>query len=160
MSIKNSVSDSSIIGSYTTHRRTITETDVVTFVNVVGLHEPFFIDMEYIKANMPPSHQRRFAPAPFLISVGMGLVAPIMMRVMGDVAQREKVGIFKGMVGLESRATAPVYMNDTLYVELESRIQKITSKGDVLVGLRHLLKTQDDVVAMDFTEIVLFGAPQ
>ena len=160
MSNKSSTSDSSIIGSYTTHRRTITETDVVTFINVVGLHEPFFIDMEYIKTNLPQSHQQRFAPGPFLISVGIGLVAPIIMRVLDDVAQREKIGVFKGMVGLESRMMAPVYMNDTLYVELESRIQKITSKGDVLVGLRHLLKTQDNVVAVDFTETVLFEAPQ
>ena len=29
----------------TSHRRTITETDIVNFVNLVGLHEPPFIDM-------------------------------------------------------------------------------------------------------------------
>lgn len=48
---------------FKTHNRTITETDIVTFVNVVGLHEPFFIDMEYIRANMAGKHRNRFAPA-------------------------------------------------------------------------------------------------
>lgn len=28
----------------TSHRRTLTETDIVNFVNLVGLHEPPFID--------------------------------------------------------------------------------------------------------------------
>ena len=34
---------------YTTHARTITETDIVTFVNLFGFHEPLFIDMEFAK---------------------------------------------------------------------------------------------------------------
>ncbi len=159
MSEKNNKT-ATIIGSYTTHRRTITETDVVTFVNVVGLHEPPFIDMEYIKENMPPSHHQRFAPAPFLISVGMGLVAPMVMRVIDDISEREKVGLFKGMVGVEARVLAPVYMNETLYVDLDSSVQRITSKGDVLIGLRHKLMTKDGVMVLDFTETALFGAPK
>jgi len=60
---------------FKTHRRTISETDIVTFVNVVGLHEPFFIDMEYIRENMTGSHRSRFAPGPMVISLGMGLLA-------------------------------------------------------------------------------------
>ena len=59
----------------TSHRRTITETDIVNFVNLIGLHEPAFIDMEWVKKEMPGIHNKRFAPAPFLISLGMGLVA-------------------------------------------------------------------------------------
>ena len=31
--------------TFTTARRTVTETDIVTFVNTVGLCEPFFLDM-------------------------------------------------------------------------------------------------------------------
>lgn len=52
---------------FKTHCRTITETDIVTFVNVVGLHEPFFIDMEYIREKMTGSHRSRFAPGPMEI---------------------------------------------------------------------------------------------
>lgn len=36
---------------FISHRRTVTETNIVNVVNVVGLHKPFFIDMEYIKPN-------------------------------------------------------------------------------------------------------------
>lgn len=35
------LTDSAKSHHFKTHRRTITETDIVTFVNVVGLHEPF-----------------------------------------------------------------------------------------------------------------------
>ena len=59
----------------TSHRRTITETDIVNFVNLIGLHEPPFIDMEWVEKKMPGIHNKRFAPAPLLISLGMGLVA-------------------------------------------------------------------------------------
>jgi len=59
-------------GSYFTAKRTIFDADICSFVNVGGLHEPLFIDMEYVKTNMPPSHHRRFAPGPFLMTIGMG----------------------------------------------------------------------------------------
>jgi len=49
----------------TSHRRTVTETDIVNFVNLVGLHEPPFIDMESV-ARLPGTHNKRFAPAPLL----------------------------------------------------------------------------------------------
>ena len=41
------------LGSYMTARRTIFDADICAFVNVAGLHEPLFVDMEYVKTNMP-----------------------------------------------------------------------------------------------------------
>ena len=38
--------DYAVGAEYLTHARTITETEIVTFVNLVGFFEPFFIDME------------------------------------------------------------------------------------------------------------------
>ena len=77
------------------HRRTITETDIVNFVNLVGLHEPPFIDMEWVE-QMPGIHNRRFAPAPLLISLGMGLVATSIMEVVEAITAREGLGRFSG----------------------------------------------------------------
>jgi len=149
--------DAKFIYRITTHRRTITETDIVNFVNLVGLHEPPFIDMEFIKETMPESHKKRFAPAPFLISLGMGLVAPIVMQVIAKISEKESLGIFMGMVGVEARVVKPVYPNDTLKVDLEASVNRKTSKGQILVDLRHLLKNQRDEVVVDFTEKVLFS---
>ncbi len=157
--VETSNGPNEIIARATSHCRTITETDIVTFINVVGLHEPPFIDMEYIKSSMPESHQKRFAPAPFLISVGMGLMAPKIMDVITEVSKKEKLGIFMGMVGVEARVKAPVYPNDTLHVELEAGIKRKTSKGMILVDLRHLLKKQTGAVTVDFVETIMMSPP-
>lgn len=145
---------------FTTARRTITETDIVNFVNLVGLYEPPFVDMEWIKESMPESHQKRFAPAPLLVSVGMGLVAPIVMNIIAKVSEEEELGLFMGMVGIEARVQNPVYPGDTLKVDVQASVKRKTSKGNVLVDLRHLVKNQRDEVTVDFVETVLFSGPQ
>ena len=146
-----------VIGRHLTHRRTIFDADIAAFVNVTGLHEPPFIDMEYVKTEMPPSHHRRFAPAPFFISLGMGLVAPLLLKIFDEIRQVENIGLMMGMVGVDARVKAPVYPGDTLQVELFSRIRGKTSKGNILVGLQHVLRNQDNIVVADFEEKILFS---
>jgi acyl dehydratase len=143
----------------TSHRRTLSETDIVNFVNLVGLHEPPFIDMEWV-AKMPESHNRRFAPAPLLISLGMGLVATSVMEVTGAIAEREGLGAFHGMVGLEAAVKRPAFPGDTLHVELEAAVDRKTKRGQTIVALRHLVKNQRDELVVDFTERILFDAAE
>ena len=142
-------------------RRTITETDIVNFINLVGLHEPIFDDMEFIKTFMPPSHQKRFAPAPYLISLGIGLFAPIASESIMKIIKEEEVhvGPVAGMAGIEARIKAPAYPGDTLMVEVEGSVYGKTSKGHTLIDLRHILKNQNDDVIVDFTEKVIFMPP-
>ncbi len=144
---------------YKTHRRTITETDIVNFVNLVGLHEPPFIDMEFVKASLPGSHQTRFAPAPLLISLGMGLAAPIIMQVVEEVSREEKLGAFHGMVGVEAFVKSPAYPGDTLQVDLEACVDRITSKGQILVDVKHTMTNQRNEIVVVFTEKVMFEPP-
>jgi len=143
-----------------THRRTITETDIVTFVNLMGLHEPPFIDMEWVSQAMPGLHNKRFAPAPFLISLGMGLMAPRIADVVQAIAGREGLGPFHGMVGVEARVRAPAFPGDTLHVELEAAVDRKTRKGQTLVDMRHVLKNQRGETVVDFTEKILFEPSQ
>ena len=138
------------------HRRTITETDIVTFVNLIGLHEPPFIDMEWVKERMPGKHNKRFAPAPFLISLGMGLVATSIMEVIGAIAKQEDLGPFHGMVGLEAKVRSPAFPGDTLRVDLEARVDRQTRAGQTLVDLKHVLKNQRDETVVVFTEKLIF----
>ncbi len=140
----------------TTHRRTITETDIVNFVNLIGLHEPPFIDMEWVSQAMPGVHNKRFAPAPFLISLGMGLMAGRIMDVVLAITEKEKLGAFHGMVGVEARVKGPAFPGDTLYVDLEAYVDRTTSRGQTLVDLRHLLKNQRNEAVVDFTVKILF----
>ncbi len=139
----------------TSHRRTITETDIVNFVNLVGLHEAPFIDMEYVKT-LPGSHDKRFAPAPLLISLGMGLVATYAGDVIAAVGENEKFGPFHGMVGVEARVRHPVFPGDTLQVELEAAVDRTTSRGQTLVDLKHTMTNQNGEVCVLFTEKIMF----
>jgi len=145
-----------VVYHLTSHRRTVTETDLVNFVNLVGLHEPPFIDMEWVEKKMPGIHNRRFAPAPFLISLGMGLVSTSVTEVVDAIAEAESLGPFHGMVGVEARVQSPAFPGDTLQVELTAGVDRKTSKGQTLVALRHDLKNQRDETVVIFTERILF----
>jgi len=139
----------------TSHRRTITETDIVNFVNLVGLHEPPFIDMEWVE-KMPGIHSKRFAPAPLLMSLGMGLVATSIMEVVDAITERQGLGRFHGMVGVEVAVKSPAFPGDTLSVELEAGVDRRTKRGQTLVALQHVVSNQRDEVVLVFTERVIF----
>jgi len=143
----------------TSHRRTLAETDIVNFVNLIGLHEPPFIDMEYVKNEMPGLHNKRFAPAPLIISLGMGLVATRIMEVVAAMTQAENLGQFHGMVGVEAKVKNPAFTGDTLQVELEAFVDRETSSGQTLVDLKHVVKNQHDQIVTVFTEKIIFDPP-
>ncbi|MGI9592227.1 MAG: MaoC family dehydratase [Myxococcota bacterium] len=140
----------------TSHRRTLTETDIVQFVNLVGLHEPPFIDMDWVEKEMPGIHNRRFAPAPLLISLGMGLVATRVTDVIAAIREDQGLGPFHGMVGVEARVKNPAFPGDTLWVELAAGVDRTTSRGQTIVALEHVVKNQRDETVVVFTERILF----
>jgi len=148
------------IHSFTTARRTITETDIVNFVNLEGLHEPIFVDMEYINTHMPESHRKRFAPAPLIISVGMGLVAPIVEGILEKVLRDENVGFVAGMAGLEAKVKAHIFPGDTIMVNGEAKIKKKTQKGYTLVEIRHMVQNQNKEMVVDFAETIIYLPPE
>ena len=155
--MKQEISSDKPFGSYLTARRTIFDADICSFVNVCGLHEPLFIDMEYIKTDMAASHHQRFAPGPFLMTMGMGLVAPLILTIFDDVRKQTPLGLLKGMVNVNADIKAPGYVGDTIQVELIPYIQSITKSGNVLLAMQHILRNQNDIVVVDFVETLLFG---
>lgn len=144
------------IHKFTTHRRTVTETDIVNFVNLSAMHEPYFIDMEFLKENMSGAHQNRFMPGPMIASYAMGLVAPMLMSVISKVLEGHPVGTFAGMTGFEVQIKIGVFPGDTLQVELEAGIKSKSSRGYTALDLRHITKNQRGEVVADLTEHVLF----
>jgi acyl dehydratase len=87
--------------------RTVSETDIVNFVNQCGFTEPLFLDMEYVKRESV--FGRRAAPGALTFSLSEGLVM--------------QTGLIHGTgmawLGGELRIVAPVLEGDTIRVEVE-----------------------------------------
>ena len=142
------------------HARTVTETDIVNFVNLTALHEPYFIDMEFIKKNMKGRNRERFAPGAMLIALGQGLVSTQMMSIVEKVTADHPVGDFHGMTGIDSRIKGSVFVGDTIHVTGEAKIRRVTSKGMTVMDIVHHLINQDGDEVCEFTETVLFHVAQ
>lgn len=103
---------------YTTHARTITETDIVTFVNLFGFHEPLFIDMEFVKNNS--LFGSRIAPGSFTFALSEGMAI--------------QSGLVKGGMALlgvqEMKIPAPLRRGDTIRVKVRILAKRETSKPD------------------------------
>ena len=125
---------------YTTLARTISETDIVSFVNLGGFTEPLFMDMEYVKKQS--LFGRRAAPGALTLTFSEGLVM--------------QTGLIHGVgmawLGGEVKVTAPVLEGDTIHVEIEIADKRETKKPDRgIVTYQHKVLNQRDEVVMELT---------
>src|SRR6266540_6286115 len=91
---------------FTTGRRTITEHDIMQFVTLVGLTEPLFLDLEYIRKKT--LFGERIAPGSLTFGMAEGLTV--------------QTGIIHGtglaFVGIDRmKLSGPVKVNDTIQVD-------------------------------------------
>jgi acyl dehydratase len=104
--------------TFTTLARTVSETDIVTFVNLCGFTEPLFMDMEYVRKQSV--FGRRAAPGAFTFALAEGLII--------------QTGLIHGTgmayLGGEIKIVAPVLEGDTLRVEIEIADKRETKKPD------------------------------
>ena len=125
---------------YRTLARTVSETDIVSFVNQCGFTEPLFLDMEYVKRESV--FGRRAAPGALTFSLSEGLVM--------------QTGLIHGTgmawLGGELRIVAPVLEGDTIHVEVEVADKRETKKADRgIVTYRHRVLNQRDEVVLEAT---------
>jgi acyl dehydratase len=125
---------------YRTLARTVSETDIVNFVNQCGFTEPLFLDMEYVKRES--IFGRRAAPGALTFSLSEGLVM--------------QTGLIHGTgmawLGGELRVVAPVLAGDTIRVEVEVTDKRETRKADRgIVTYRHRVLNQRDEVVLEAT---------
>ena len=111
--------------------RTVSETDIVTFVNLCGFTEPLFMDMEYLKRESV--FAGRAAPGALTFALAEGLIM--------------QTGLIHGTgmayLGGEMRMVAPVLAGDTLRVEIEVVEKRETKKADRgIVTYRHRVLNQ------------------
>ncbi len=117
--------------TYRTLGRTVSETDIVSFVNLCGFNEPLFMDMEYVAHESV--FKRRAAPGALTFALAEGLVM--------------QTGLIHGTgmawLGGEIRVVAPVLEGDTLTVEVEVVDKRETKKPDRgIVTYRHRVLNQ------------------
>ncbi len=124
--------------TYRTLGRTVSETDIVNFVNLGGFTEPLFMDMEFVARES--IFKRRAAPGALTFALSEGLIM--------------QTGLIHGTgmawLGGEIRVVAPVLEGDTIRVEVEIVDKRETSKPDRgIVTYRHRVLNQRDETVLE-----------
>lgn len=117
--------------------RTVTETDLVNFVALSGMYESLFMDREYLANSR---YDGRLVPGALTYALSEGLV--IQTGVLHD----------RGLafLGAEIRAEKPVFVGDTIHVEVsvvEKRTTRHADRGIVLT--HHEVINQRSELVMD-----------
>ena len=132
--------DYTIGATYKTLGRTVSETDIVTFVNLCGFTEPLFMDMEYVARESV--FTRRAAPGALTWALSEGLIMQTGLIHCTGMA----------FLGGEVRVVAPVLEGDTLTVEVEVAEKRETKKLDRgIVTYRHRVQNQRAELVLEAT---------
>jgi acyl dehydratase len=128
-----------VVGAvHPTLARTVSETDIVTFVNLCGFTEPLFMDMEYVARHSV--FGGRAAPGALTFALSEGLIM--------------QTGLIHGtgmaFLGGELRIVAPVLQGDTIRVEVEIAEKRETKRPDRgIVTYRHRVLNQRDELVVE-----------
>jgi acyl dehydratase len=127
--------------------RTITETDIVNFVNCTGMTEVLFTDLEFVKAQS--DIKGRPAPGALVYCFAEGLLMQATMQHTGFAFLNMQLDI-KG----------PIVAGDTIHVECEvveaRRSKNRANRG--LVRTRNIVVKQDGTAVMEYTPLRLVAA--
>jgi len=119
--------------------RTITETDIVNYVNCTGLTEVLFIDAEF--REQESAIKGRFAPAMLAYAMAEGLLAQATMQHTA-----------LAFLSMELNVHNPVFAGDTVHVEVEVVEARLSrSHPD-----RGLVRTRNEVVKQDGTKVLTY----
>lgn len=117
--------------------RTLTETDLVNFIALSGMYESLFIDAEYLRAQS--TYSGRLVPGALVYAVSEGLVVQT-----GLIHDR---GL--AFLGLEMTIRRPVYVGDTVHVEVALASKRETRHPD-----RGIVTTEHRVVNQRGEEVM------
>jgi acyl dehydratase len=117
--------------SFRTLARTVSETDIVNFVNLCGFTEPLFMDMEYVARESV--FGRRAAPGALTLALSEGLIMQT-----GAIH-----GTGMAFLGGDLKLGGPVLAGDTIHVEVEVVDRRETKKPDRgIVTYQHRVRNQ------------------
>ncbi|HVM53436.1 MAG TPA: MaoC family dehydratase N-terminal domain-containing protein [Acidimicrobiales bacterium] len=137
--------DMTVGDTLTTGARTITETDLVTFVTSAGFFEPLFLDARAVAADSP--YTGRLVPGALTFVFAEGLVI--------------QTGVIHGtglaFLGTDLRVVAPVYVGDTIDVAVEvtmARASRTPGRGVVTTTNRVRNQRGEEVLVYSPTRLV------
>lgn len=107
--------DLSVGQKFKTYRRTITEADLVGFINCTGMLEVIFIDADY--SSDFGAVKGRIVPAALTYGLIEGMLFQTMMQ-----------GTGLAMLEVHKKAVAPVFVGDTIWATVEVTDIRPTSK--------------------------------
>lgn len=117
--------------TFHTSARTVSETDIVNFVNLCGFTEPIFMDMEFVARDSV--FGRRAAPGALTFALAEGLIIQT-----GAIH-----GTGMAFLGGDLRIGGPVLQGDTIRVEVEAVDKRETKKPDRgIVTYQHRVRNQ------------------
>jgi acyl dehydratase len=127
--------------------RTITETDIVTFVNCTGMTEVLFTNMEFLKEES--DIKQRVAPGALVFTFSEGLLVHATMQHTGFA-----------FLNMELDIKGPAVVGDTIHVEVEviesRRSNSRPNRG--LVRTKNTVKKQDGAVVLVYTPLRMIKA--
>ncbi|WP_101833324.1 MaoC family dehydratase [Frankia canadensis] len=132
------------VGSvFRTPARTITETDLVLFRQLVGVSEPLFMDAEHARS---VGYTGRLIPGMMVFSYAEGLV------LQTNVLH----GTGMAFMQTDLSISAPVYVGDTLTVVVEVTESRPASRGNRgVVTTRNTVHNQRDEVVLTYNPVRL-----
>ena len=132
---------------FRTFRRTVTETDLVGFINATGMLEAIFIEEGYEHGAI----KGRPVPAALTYTLIEGFILQTMIQ-----------GTGLAMLELHKKILAPVVVGDTIRAEIEVTVLRPTSKNNrAIVTSRIDVFNQRDEMVMTYTATrMLAGRPQ
>lgn len=118
--------------------RTITEADLVSFINCTGMVEVLFTDTEYLREHAPM--QGRVVPAALVYSFAEGLLVQGTMQHTG-----------LAFLNMELNVKGPTFVGDTIHVECEVVEIKPTKNN------RGLVRTYNRIVNQDGNDVITYN---
>jgi len=124
---------------FRTLNRTITESDLVGFINATGMLEMIFIDQTF-------SHEGgikgRFVPAALPYCLIEGLLCQTVQQMTG-----------LALLEIEKKVLKPTFVGDTIHGEVEVTAVKPTSRGN-----RAVVTTRNDIVNQRGEAVITYKA--
>jgi len=133
---------------FKTYRRTVTEADLVGFINCTGMLEVIFIDADYSASQ--GAVKGRIVPGALTYSLVEGMLFQTMMQ-----------GTGLAMLESSMKAIAPVFVGDSIRAIVEVTGIKPTSRHEraVLSSQVHVYNQREDVVLTYNVTRLVAGRP-
>ena len=135
--------------TFRTIGRTVTEADIVNFVNCTGMVEVLFTNVEFLKHES--DIKGRLAPAALAYTFAEGLLVQATMQHTGYA-----------FLNMQLDVKSPVFAGDTIHVECEVTEARLSQSkpGRGLVRTTNRVVKQDGTVALVYTPLRMIKCKQ